>query len=332
MLTRLFGFRGIVGRGAWLFFLFVSCGMSLAQHTSHTIGSDWDEWYLPTADMACKLYVFEIGRGSPVIVVHGGFGSEHSYLLDSIKGLTTEHRFIFYDQRGSLRSPCPIAAVSFKAHIDDLETLRGALGIEKIDIFAHSMGTMITAEYMKDHPGHVGKVVLAGALPMKSGSFLDDHYDLTKWINMRDAGELLTARPEVSVEKAKIMAEAAGPKRNSHLWHLSFAAASIYHVDRWHDVRGGGAFYSDSAGSKAANDMGQTLTNDYDFSQFIVSHPTDVTIISGDHDYADWNNAFFKTFHEQVPFHYFVIRNAGHNMWIDDPDAFRDALRKGLHG
>ena len=208
--------------------------------TPRTAATDWDEWYLPTADKACTLYVFEIGQGSPVVVVHGGFGSEHSYLLDSVKGLTNQHRFIFYDQRGSLRSPCPLDSVSFMAHIEDLETLRKALGIEKLDIFAHSMGTMITAEYMKDHPDHVGKVVLAGALPMESGSFLGKQFDVSKWKNLRVAGDLMTARPEVMIERESILTEPSGPKRSSHLWHLSFAAASIYHIDRWREVRGGG--------------------------------------------------------------------------------------------
>ena len=76
--------------------------------------------------------------------------------------------------------------------------------------------------------------------------------------------------------------------------------------------------------------MGRILTNDYDFSQFIRSHPGDVTVISGDHDYADWQNSFFEPFHKEVPFRYSIIKNAGHDMWIDDPDAFRESLGKGL--
>ena len=102
-----------------------------------------DEWYLPSADGEARLYVWEVGRGDPVIVLHGGFGAEHSYLYDAVRGLSDRHRFVFYDQRGSLRSPCALEAVRFEAHVADLETLRAELGLERVSLFAHSMGTVL---------------------------------------------------------------------------------------------------------------------------------------------------------------------------------------------
>src|SRR6266571_3507998 len=87
-----------------------------------SVGSE--EWYLRTEDKAAELYVREVGQGEPVIVLHGGWGAEHSYLLNSIKGLETQFRFIFYDQRGSLRSRCKLEFISLEKHVQDLESLK----------------------------------------------------------------------------------------------------------------------------------------------------------------------------------------------------------------
>jgi len=89
----------------------------------------------------CRLYVREYGAedAEPWIVVHGGFGAEHSYLLDAFAGLEREVRLIFYDQRGSLRSRCPVELVNIDAHVRDIERLRMAMGLEQINLVGHSM-------------------------------------------------------------------------------------------------------------------------------------------------------------------------------------------------
>ena len=293
-----------------------------------------DGWYLPTADKACRLYVYELGRGKPVIVVHGGFGAEHAYLIKAVEGLTNEYHFIFYDQRGSLRSPCKLDAISFEAHVQDLDTLRSTLGLEKANIFAHSMGTMIAAQYAKEHPERMGHVVLAGALPMKSGSNLGSAY--SGMLNMSAASELMSNRPEVKAEQHKIaVSEGIGPRRETHLWRIAFAAGSVYHVDRWRMVQDGGVFFASSSGNKTGQDMFRQLTNDYDFSSIFQKRSSPLqgsvfTIVSGDHDYADWENKFYSRYKDEVPLRLVIIKNAGHDAWIDAPTDFRKALRAGL--
>ncbi len=102
-----------------------------------------DDWYFRSDDKKARIYVYEIGDGEPFVVLHGGFGAEHSYLLDAVKGLESKFHFVFYDQRGSLRSPTNAKNISIHKHIDDLETLRKALGLEKLNIFGHSNGTLL---------------------------------------------------------------------------------------------------------------------------------------------------------------------------------------------
>jgi proline iminopeptidase len=294
--------------------------------------SSTDEWYLPTDDKAARLYVYELGQGEPVVVLHGGFGAEYSYLLDAVNGMEGKYHFIFYDQRGSLRSPCKVEQISFDKHVEDLETLRKALGLEKLTLFAHSMGTLLAVGYLQKYPTHVKNMVLAGALPLKSGRYLDSSY-ISEWKTSHDAAVRFPDRPEVIAELEKVGYK--GPnltdKQKSEVARIKFAASSIYHIDRWRQSKGWGVFYNEAAGEAAASSLFKRLTNDYDFTPIIENHPYPITVISGDHDYVDFGNAFFKRYSAEVKnLNLIVIENAGHNAWVDDPHKFRLALDAGL--
>ena len=133
------------------------------------------EWYLPVGD-GCKLFVQEFGQGPETIVMlHGGWGAEHSYLLDSMKGFDEHYHLVFYDQRGSRLSPCPADKISVQAHVDDLEKLRIALGFDRLNLVAHSMGTFLAMDFLQQHPDRVKGLVLMGSLPPVSrGTAMSD--------------------------------------------------------------------------------------------------------------------------------------------------------------
>ena len=48
------------------------------------------------------MYEFGTGKDT-VLVLHGGFGAEHSYMLTALRPLEKQYHFVLYDQRGSLR-------------------------------------------------------------------------------------------------------------------------------------------------------------------------------------------------------------------------------------
>jgi proline iminopeptidase len=50
------------------------------------------------------IYYVAFGKGSPLVVVHGGPGADHTYFLPYLLPLARTHRLIFIDERGSGRS------------------------------------------------------------------------------------------------------------------------------------------------------------------------------------------------------------------------------------
>jgi pimeloyl-ACP methyl ester carboxylesterase len=287
-----------------------------------------EEWYLPTEDKASELYVYETGVGRPVVVIHGGFGAEHSYLLDAIRGLENDCRFILYDQRGSLRSPCQPDFISIQKHIQDLESLRHELKLEKMRIMAHSSGTLLAMYYLQMYPHNVENIVFVGPVAPKGGVYRDSS-DAAMINDSQHSFEQFVERSEVKAEykKAGIDQPNKSAKQLSRLFKISFAAGNIYHVERWALMRGGKVFWS----QESAKATSRTLSADYNFIPVLRQHPYPITIIAGDHDLADFGNGIWrKVTGELRNAELIILKNAGHNCWIDEPGIFKRALKRGL--
>lgn len=50
------------------------------------------------------LYYMMVGRGEPLVVMHGGPGASHDYFLPYLLPLARHNRVIFIDERGSGKS------------------------------------------------------------------------------------------------------------------------------------------------------------------------------------------------------------------------------------
>jgi proline iminopeptidase len=113
-----------------------------------------------------ELFVRRIGRGSPAVVLHGGPGAHHDYLLPGFDALADGRELIYYDQRGGGRSPVARdVAVGWTEHVADLEALRTTWGHEQMTLAGYSWGGLLALLYALSHPGRVGRLALISPAP-----------------------------------------------------------------------------------------------------------------------------------------------------------------------
>lgn len=304
-----------------LFIFVTSCKNELTKSIHYTNHEHWDEWRLSTNDKA-SLFVREFGTGDTVTILHGGWGAEHGYLIDAFAPFANRYHFIFYDQRGSLRSKCPDSLISVDNHVEDLERIRKATGQKKLLLVAHSMGGFLGLSYLDKYPDNVRGLILIASVPAKGNikQLTEDIQEpaLKRW-----------ERPEVidTLKANNLSVKDWGTykgKQNGTIHRITFAALNMHHVRNWRKLQGAFDWNQNSAAIAAASGP-----QEWNFTESLKNAPYSITAIHGDDDYLPiayqqaWipavPNASLKT-----------IKDAGHLCWIDQPEVFAQVLVEAL--
>ncbi len=116
-----------------------------------------------------KLYVEQCGRrdGMPVVVLHGGPGGGCSPAMRRYFDPNV-YRIVLFDQRGCGRSR-PHASVEANTSwhlVQDIETIRQTLGIDRWLVFGGSWGATLALLYGQSHPERTLHLVLRGIFLM----------------------------------------------------------------------------------------------------------------------------------------------------------------------
>jgi len=108
------------------------------------------------------LYVKTVGQGEPLILLHGGPGATHDYLLPSLLPLARHNRLIFMDERGSGRSQKlqDPSRYTVEAMADDVEAVRVALKLGKVSVLGHSCGGVLAQAYALKYQAHLARLIL----------------------------------------------------------------------------------------------------------------------------------------------------------------------------
>lgn len=147
------------------------------------------------AEEGITLAGFERGEGSPVLVIHGGPGLPSDGAWKGPSAFEGSRRFVYWHQRGSGRSTRPVdrfatnnypanvaeldRRLGMAAQIADIERLRRALGVEKLDILGHSFGGFFACLYAIEFPERVSSLALVApasmiVFPPESGGLYED--------------------------------------------------------------------------------------------------------------------------------------------------------------
>lgn len=117
-----------------------------------------------------RLFVKTIGKGEPLLFVHGGPGLSHDYFLPHVLPLSDQFTLIFYDQRATGKSDINVdtSEMSVDHFIEDIEGLRKHFGIKKLNLVGHSWGGFLTALYAIKYHKKVNSLVFWDSSPLSS--------------------------------------------------------------------------------------------------------------------------------------------------------------------
>ena len=112
------------------------------------------------------LFERRAGEGPPTIVLHGGPGAHHDYLLPGFDLLAEGRTLVYYDQRGGGQSPVGREVpVGWREHVADLDALRELWGLERLTILGYSWGGLLAMLYAVTHPDRIERLALVSPAP-----------------------------------------------------------------------------------------------------------------------------------------------------------------------
>jgi proline iminopeptidase len=104
-----------------------------------------------TTSTPVPLYWVEYGDAAapPILVLHGGPGASHEYLLPQMLALAEGHRVVMYDQRGGGRSRYDDdrATIGWRDQVEDVARVVAELHVDPLTIVGYSWGGLLAMLY-----------------------------------------------------------------------------------------------------------------------------------------------------------------------------------------
>jgi len=257
-----------------------------------------------------KLYVEEVGAGTPVVFVHEYAGDYRSF-EPQLRHFCRRYRCVSYSQRGYPPSDVPPEAARYLQDIarDDVIAVMDALSIDKAHIVGHSMGAYTALHVGIKYPQRCLSVTAAGC---GWGSFADPA--------QREAMRALAAETGKMFAEEGIAAAAA-----------KYADAPMRQAFKHKDPRGFAEF-ARMLSEHSAEGHAQTMLNLqlkrptlWDMEAQLKKFSLPLLVIVGDEDDLCLDGSVFLK--RTVPTAaLLVVPRAGHTINSEEPAALNAAL------
>ena len=263
-----------------------------------------------------------IGRGEPFVVLHGGPGMWHDELFPFFDDLATDHQVIFYDQRGNGQSPMgEITTENFTVDwlVSDLDELRTAWGLDRINIIGHSWGGLLAMYYAAKHPSSVERLVLVDAAPANTELLVQSYDALTARFTERDRSRLeeIYSSDRFAAGDPALFNEA-----------MRISEGPTFHVDEAREEYFRIVAFDEVTARNMVRIAGpaQAIKRNITIQHELGSIDCPTLVMHGDHDFIvrDAPNLVCDLIADA---RLVVIPDSGHYPFIEQPNAFTTALR-----
>ena len=274
---------------------------------------------LTTAD-GRRLAYRRTGEG-PTLVCHGGGPGFSGLYLADLGGLDQELELVLLDPRGTGASerPADPRAYAVSDYTADLEDLREHLGLERMSLLGHSHGGVVAMDYAATHPDRVERLILASTLP--------------RWATEQEAAmeaaiEACADEPWYADAKAALEDEQAGRfESDEELGELGLREFPFYFARFGDDERA----YLELLSQELPNADALLLFNREIFETFDmrpelakITAPT--LVITGEEDFITGPPCALEIADGIAHAETVVLPGVGHFIFVEGPEAFRDAV------
>jgi len=282
------------------------------------------------------IYYKMLGRGTPLMIVHGGPGASHDYFLPYLLPLARHNKVVFIDERGSGRSQKldDPSGYTVENMVEDVETVRQALGLGKISLMGHSYGGALAQAYALKYQANLTHLILGST--WSSSKALNEIFVKMKQNMSPELRERID-----KLEAAGLYGHGKDYEKNRYTNDYMIAAWGegyfpyIYqnHPDPNYDPVDNGKMawdlYREMWGEHGEFVIDGNLKS-VEYTDRLASIKVPTLILVGDHDECDPSLA--QAMHEKIAGSKIVVfPKAGHMTFVDDTGMFIQTVDDFLH-
>jgi proline iminopeptidase len=278
------------------------------------------------------IYYQSVGRGAPLMIVHGGPGASHDYFLPYLLPLMRTNRLVFIDERGSGKSsklddPAQYTVANM---VEDIEAVRQALDLGKISLLGHSFGGVLVQAYAFKYQQNLSHLIL-GSTFASTTEINQALAAMKAAMSPKDRDRVNALEAAGLFGKGEIWEHGRYPEEYAKLaWGIGyFPYVYQNHPDPNYDPLASNTgtawdVYREMWGSDGEFVIDGNLKEvEYVGRLSQIKVPT--LIIVGEHDESDPKMS--KEMHEKIAGSQLVIlSNSGHMTFVDQPGQFLKAV------
>lgn len=284
-----------------------------------------------------ELFYTRVGKGKPVLIVHGGPGIPYEKPWTGLSRLTEQYQFIYYHQRGAGKSSRPFdrfesenfyenklrldAHLGIPAQLADIEQIRRKLKQDKIILLAHSFGGFLATLYATEFPEHVEKLILvAPANVVKLPSETPGLYEVVENLLPEEVLPEYQSYQEELLDYAHIF-----QKSENELAQLNSRFIRYYDMATGNDFTEQGV----KAGGWIQPAVFMSMGIDHDYTAALKQLQAPTLLIHGDQDITGIESV--KDYTSTIPgIRVHKIPGGNHFPFYNVPNAFEKALLEFL--
>ena len=253
----------------------------------------------------------------PLLVCHPGGPGGSAAEFEDFAGLDDTFELVLFSPRGSHGSD-PADDYALGSYVADLEALREHLGVEQFDLLGFSHGGVVAIAYAAAFGARVGRLLLVDTL----AAWGDDAEAA-----MQRAIEARAGEPWFADARQAIAEEQAGAFSSVDELIANVQRQIPLYFHRWEgNEKVGGRLAMDFADAEPLHYFNTVEFPSFDLRGELRSIEAPTLVVVGDDDFIAGSACADAMVRELPNARLVTIPDAGHFVYVEQPEAFRAAL------